>query len=171
MLSAAWRVSKLSIVAAIREVAETPPRATGARSGLVGAAAAAAGVAVLALGLRRGDAYLFGIGGNALANGAIGSGATRTTGDNVGAYMQLGYQTVSDSPFGVCGPKGMDAGLTRTLHDAFKRTLDDPNVQASFDKYDQTVIYMNTETYTKFARDSYIAEKATIERLGLANKG
>jgi tripartite-type tricarboxylate transporter receptor subunit TctC len=84
---------------------------------------------------------------------------------------ELGYQTVSDSPFGVCGPKGMDTGLTRTLHDAFKRTLDDPNVQASFDKYDQTVIYMNTEAYTKFARESFVAEKATIERLGLANKG
>ena len=84
---------------------------------------------------------------------------------------ELGYQTVSDSPFGVCGPKGMDAGLTRTLHDAFKRTLDDPAVQASFEKYDQTVIYMNTEQYTRFARESYATEKATIERLGLANKG
>ena len=90
---------------------------------------------------------------------------------NVPTLDELGYQTVSDSPFGVCGPKGMDAGLTRMLHDAFKKTLDDANVQASFDKYDQTTIYMNTETYTKFARDSYIAEKATIERLGLTNKG
>jgi tripartite-type tricarboxylate transporter receptor subunit TctC len=84
---------------------------------------------------------------------------------------ELGYQTVSDSPFGVCGPKGMDAGLTRTLHDAFKKTLEDPAVMTAFDKYDQTVIYMNTETYTKFARDSFVAEKSTIERLGLANKG
>ena len=83
---------------------------------------------------------------------------------------ELGYQTVSDSPFGVCGPKGMDAGLTRTLHDAFKKTLDDPAVLAMLDKFDQTVIYMNTETYTKFARDSFVAEKATIERLGLATK-
>jgi len=29
---------------------------------------------------------------------------------------------------------------------------------------------MNTETYTKFARDSFLAEKLTIERLGLAAK-
>jgi tripartite-type tricarboxylate transporter receptor subunit TctC len=90
---------------------------------------------------------------------------------NVPTLDELGYQTVSDSPFGVCGPKGMDAGLTRTLHDAFRKTLDDPAVMTAFDKYDQTVIYMNTETYTKFARDSFVAEKATIERLGLANKG
>jgi tripartite-type tricarboxylate transporter receptor subunit TctC len=83
---------------------------------------------------------------------------------------ELGYKTVSDSPFGVCGPKGMDPGLTRTLHDAFKKTLEDPAVMASFDKYDQTVIYMNTEDYTRFARESFVAEKATIERLGLAAK-
>ena len=89
---------------------------------------------------------------------------------NVPTLDELGYQTVSDSPFGVCGPKGMDPALTRTLHDAFRKTLDDPAVQASFEKYDQTVIYMNTETYTKFARDSFVAEKATIERLGLAAK-
>ncbi|WP_296695160.1 tripartite tricarboxylate transporter substrate binding protein [Rhodoferax sp.] len=84
---------------------------------------------------------------------------------------ELGYQTVSDSPFGVCGPKGMDPAITRTLHDAFKKAIEDPAVLAVFEKYDQSVIYMNTETYTKFARDSFVAEKATIERLGLANKG
>ena len=90
---------------------------------------------------------------------------------NVPTLDELGYQTVSDSPFGVCGPKGMDPAVVRTIHDAFKKTLEDPAVLATFDKYDQTVIYMNTEGYTKFARDSFVAEKATIERLGLAGKG
>jgi tripartite-type tricarboxylate transporter receptor subunit TctC len=89
---------------------------------------------------------------------------------NVPTLDELGYKTVSDSPFGVCGPKGMDPAIVRTLHDAFKKTLEDPTVLASFDKFDQTVIYMNTEDYTKFARDSFTAEKATIERLGLAAK-
>jgi tripartite-type tricarboxylate transporter receptor subunit TctC len=56
-------------------------------------------------------------------------------------------------------------------HDAFRKTLEDPVVMASFDKFDQTVIYKNTEDYTRFARESFAAEKATIERLGLANKG
>lgn len=83
---------------------------------------------------------------------------------------ELGYQTISDSPFGVCGPKGMDPAIVKTLHDAFQKTLDDPAVLASFDKYDQSVIYMNTKQYTKFARDSFATEKATIERLGMASK-
>lgn len=99
-------------------------------------------------------------------------GSTRTKRwPNVPTLDELGYKTVSDSPFGVCGPKGMDPAVVRTLHDAFRKTLDDPAVQATFDKFDQTVIYKNTTDYTQFARDSYAAEKATIERLGLANKG
>ena len=88
----------------------------------------------------------------------------------VATLEELGYKTVSDSPFGVCGPKGMDAGLTRTLHDAFKKTLEDPAVLATFDKFDQTVIYMGTEDYTRFAREAFAAEKLTIERLGMAGK-
>ena len=81
---------------------------------------------------------------------------------------ELGYKTVSDSPFGVCGPKGMEPALTRQLHDAFRKTLEDPAVLAIFEKFDQTVIYMGTEQYTKWARETFQAEKATIERLGMS---
>jgi tripartite-type tricarboxylate transporter receptor subunit TctC len=81
---------------------------------------------------------------------------------------ELGYDTVSDSPFGIGGPKGMDPSVTRKLHDAFKKTLEDPLVLASFEKFDQSVIYMGTEEYTKFARDNFQKEKAIIEKLGLA---
>ena len=89
---------------------------------------------------------------------------------NIPTLDELGYKTVSDSPFGVCGPKGMEPGVVRTIHDAFRKTLDDPAVIASFDKYDQTVIYMNTDTYTKWAREQFVSEKATIERLGMTMK-
>jgi tripartite-type tricarboxylate transporter receptor subunit TctC len=83
---------------------------------------------------------------------------------------ELGYKTVSDSPFGVCGPKGMDPAVVKVIHDAFKKTLEDPKVMETFDKYDQSVIYMDTATYTKWARETYEAEKATIERLGMSQK-
>ena len=83
---------------------------------------------------------------------------------------ELGYKTVSDSPFGVCGPKGMDPAVVRKLHDAFKKTLEDPTVLAMLEKFDQSVIYMGTEDYTRWARETYVTEKATIERLGMAAK-
>ena len=83
---------------------------------------------------------------------------------------ELGFKTVSDSPFGVCGPRGMDPAVVKVLHDAFRRTLDDPAVLASFERYDQTIIYMNTADYTRFAQETFEAERATINRLGLAKK-
>jgi len=88
----------------------------------------------------------------------------------VPTLTELGYDTVSDSPFGIGAPKGMEAGLTQRLHDAFKKTLEDPQVLATFEKYDQSVIYMNTADYTRFIQETYQKEKALIERLGLAIK-
>lgn len=89
---------------------------------------------------------------------------------NVPTLNELGYETISDSPFGIGAPRGMDPALTRRLHDAFKKTLEDPAVLATFDKYDQSVIYMNTADYTKFIAEQYVKEKAVIERLGLGVK-
>jgi tripartite-type tricarboxylate transporter receptor subunit TctC len=83
---------------------------------------------------------------------------------------ELGYDTVSDSPFGIGGPKDMDPKVVRKLHDGFKKTLSDPAFLATLDKYDQPVIYMDTEAYTQFILASYVKEKRVIEKLGLAKK-
>jgi tripartite-type tricarboxylate transporter receptor subunit TctC len=64
----------------------------------------------------------------------------------------------------------MDPAITKRLHDAFKTSLEDPAVLTLLDRYDAPVIYLNSADYTKFMRDTYAAEKATIERLGLAYK-
>jgi tripartite-type tricarboxylate transporter receptor subunit TctC len=88
----------------------------------------------------------------------------------VATLNELGYDTVSDSPFGIGGPRGMDPALVRKLQDAFKKTLSDPAVLAAFEKYDQPVIYMDSEEYAKFILSSYVKEKRLIERLGLGMK-
>ena len=80
----------------------------------------------------------------------------------------LGYETVSDSPFGVCGPKDMDPAVVKTLHDAFRRVIDDPAVLQTLEQYNQPIIYLDTAQYTKFAADTFNAERATIERLGMS---
>jgi tripartite-type tricarboxylate transporter receptor subunit TctC len=87
---------------------------------------------------------------------------------NVPTLNELGYDTVSDSPFGIAGPKGMDPKIVRKLQDGFKKTLSDPGVIAAFEKYDQPVIYMDSEAYTQFILASYVKEKRLIEKLGLA---
>ncbi len=86
---------------------------------------------------------------------------------NVPTLQELGYQTVSDSPFGVGGPKGMDPALVKRIHDAFQKSLQDPAVIATLNKYDQPVIYMDTDQYTKFAKETFEEEKQTIQSLGL----
>ena len=83
---------------------------------------------------------------------------------------ELGYDTVSDSPFGIGGPRGMGPAIVRKLQDTFKKTLSDPLVLAALEKYDQPVIYMNSEEYANFILASYVKEKRTIERLGLGMK-
>ena len=83
---------------------------------------------------------------------------------------ELGYDTVSDSPFGIGGPRGMDPAVVRKLQNAFKATLKDPAVLAAMEKYDQPIIYMDSEAYTQFILASYVKEKRVIERLGLGMK-
>jgi len=98
-------------------------------------------------------------------------GSKRTTRwPTVATLNELGYETVSDSPYGVCGPKNMDPAIVKILHDAFKKTLTDPSVLSVFAQFDQPIIEMNTEQYTKYANETFVAERKTIERLGLLNK-
>jgi tripartite-type tricarboxylate transporter receptor subunit TctC len=89
---------------------------------------------------------------------------------SVPTLTELGYDTISESPFGIGGPRGMDPAVTRRLHDAFRKSLEDPALLATFEKFDQSVIYMNSSDYEKFIRDQYVKEKVLIERLGLAMK-
>lgn len=89
---------------------------------------------------------------------------------SVPTLNELGYDTISESPFGIGAPKGLDPAVTRKLHDAFKKTLEDPAVMSAFEKYDQSPIYMNSADYEKFIRDQFVKEKVLIERLGLSMK-
>ena len=83
---------------------------------------------------------------------------------------ELGLGIVSNSPYGIVGPKGMDPAIVRILHDAFRKALDDPEHLKVIDQLDQEIWYKNSEDYARWARESLVSEKALIERLGLAIK-
>ncbi|MBS3995968.1 MAG: tripartite tricarboxylate transporter substrate binding protein [Hydrogenophaga sp.] len=89
---------------------------------------------------------------------------------NVPTVKESGWDTITESPFGIGGPKNMDPAVVRVLHDAFRKTLEDPAVQATLDKFYMPSIYMSTAEYTAYAERTFRNEKATIERLGLAKK-
>ena len=98
-------------------------------------------------------------------------GETRTKRwPNVPTAKELGYGVVSTSPYGIAGPKGMDPAVVKTLHDAFKKAIDDPKHLELLAQLSQDVWYMNSEDYTKWVRDTFGKEKALIDRLGLGAK-
>lgn len=89
---------------------------------------------------------------------------------DVPTVKESGWDTVTESPFGIGGPKNMDPALVKVIHDAFKKTLDDQRVLDTLDKFYQPVIYMDTAEYTAYAARTFAAEKATIDRLKAAGK-
>ena len=80
---------------------------------------------------------------------------------------ELGYETVSDSPFGLAGPRNLDPRAVQVLHDAFRKATEDPNVLKMLERYDQPVVYMSAPEYSEWAKKTFEAERATIERLGM----
>lgn len=89
---------------------------------------------------------------------------------DVPTVKESGWDTVSESPFGIGGPKNMDPAIVKILHDAFRQTLEDQRVLDTLDKFYQPVIYMGTAEYTAYAERTFVAEKATIDRLKAAGK-
>mgnify|MGYP000676872750 CR=1 FL=1 len=88
---------------------------------------------------------------------------------DVPTVKESGWDTISESPFGIGGPKHMPPSVVAVLHDAFKKTLEDPKILDMLDKFSQPVIYMSSDEYTRYAKRTYQTEKATVERLGLAH--
>jgi len=82
----------------------------------------------------------------------------------------MGLGIVANSPYGLVGPRGMDPRVVRTLHDAFKKGLEDPLHLRAVEKYDQEIFYMGSEDYAKWAAETFREERKLIERLGLLAK-
>ncbi len=86
---------------------------------------------------------------------------------DVPTLKEAGFDLVSNSPFGIAGPKGMDPKVVQTLHDAFKKGMEEPAYAEAMKKFDMEPFYMSTADYDKFARDSIRQEAKLVEMLGL----
>ncbi len=89
---------------------------------------------------------------------------------DVPTAKDLGYNVVSQSPYGLVGPKGMDPAVVAKLHDAFKQAMDTPEHAEVMKQLNQAVWYRNGADYKAWAVDTFAKDKALIERLGLAAK-
>ncbi len=86
---------------------------------------------------------------------------------DVPTFRELGYDVLGESTYGIVGPRGMDPGVVRVLHDAFKDALDDPAHLAVLNRFDMPQRYMNTADYTAFAVEQFAEERRTVQELGL----
>jgi tripartite-type tricarboxylate transporter receptor subunit TctC len=94
----------------------------------------------------------------------------RRTRWNAPTVKELGIDTVSNSPYGLVGPKGMSPQVVKALHDAFKSASDDPENMKTLQQLDQAYWYKSSADYRAWAAEMLKAERATIERVGLLLK-
>ena len=85
----------------------------------------------------------------------------------VPTLKELGFGLVATSAYGVAGPKGMDPGVVRVVHDALKEAIADPQHMAVLDRFDMPVAYLGSAAYDAAVRRSYAEEGEVIRRLGL----
>lgn len=81
---------------------------------------------------------------------------------------ELGLDLVQNSPFGIGAPKGTPPAVIKRLHDAFKQAMEQESYVTALKRYDMVPMYMSTAQYQKFAQDTFVKEKALVEKLGLA---
>ena len=85
----------------------------------------------------------------------------------VPTLKELGHDMVVTSPYGVSGPRGMDPGVVRVLHDALKAALFSPANAAVRGQFDMTEKYLDSRDYAEFIARRAEYERAMVQRLGL----
>jgi len=86
---------------------------------------------------------------------------------DVPTLKDLGYPIVSNSPYGLAGPKGMDPAVVKVLHDAFRKALEDPEYLKTLEKFDQEAFYLNSADYAALAKKTIEEEREAVKRLNL----
>jgi tripartite-type tricarboxylate transporter receptor subunit TctC len=95
-------------------------------------------------------------------------GATRTKNwPTVPTLRESGIDLISNSPFGLAGPKEMDPKIVKALHDAFKKGMDEPSYASAMAKLDQELFYLSSEDYRAYAMQQIIEAERFITELGL----
>lgn len=81
--------------------------------------------------------------------------------------QQSGIDLVVASPYGVCGPRGMDPAVTAKLHDAMKEALHDPATRAVMERFNMPLLYLNSADYDAAYRRQYEIERENLRRVGM----
>jgi hypothetical protein len=64
----------------------------------------------------------------------------------------------------------MDPAVVKTLHDAFKKAIDDPKHLEVLEQLNQPLWYRSSDDYRRWASETLAKERTLIEKLGLLAK-
>jgi len=84
--------------------------------------------------------------------------------------LESGQKLVSQSPYGLAGPKGVDPRIVQKLHDALKKGLEDPVHVKVLNDLSQPLLYKNSADYEKYAMELIAEQQDIIQKLGLGAK-
>lgn len=85
----------------------------------------------------------------------------------VPTLREKGIDAVGWSPYGILAPKGTPREIIMTLHDAFKKAVDDPAHQLFLDKFIMPTWYKNPDEFRAWAEKYYVDVLPLLKSAGL----
>ncbi len=71
---------------------------------------------------------------------------------------ELGYKVVHLTPLGLAGPKGLAPDVVKTLHEGFRKAMNDPAFTSVMEELENPLMYLGPEAYEKGWAASYVEE-------------
>jgi tripartite-type tricarboxylate transporter receptor subunit TctC len=81
--------------------------------------------------------------------------------------QEAGIDLVVASPYGICGPRGMDRAVVAKLHDAMRDALDDPATRTVMERYNMPLLYLDSAGYEAAYQRQYVFERESLRRVGM----
>lgn len=86
---------------------------------------------------------------------------------DVPTLREIGIDIAVDSPGGLIGPRGMDAGVVRTLADAFRTAAQEPAHLQFLERMDQPLLLRDGDAYRDLMQRTMEEERVLLRRLNL----
>jgi tripartite-type tricarboxylate transporter receptor subunit TctC len=89
---------------------------------------------------------------------------------NAVTFEERGYDTTVGASFGIVAPKGTPKEITKKLHDAFKKSVEDPRYEDACKKLGAFKAYASGEEFLNRIKKEYEVRGKILRELGLAKK-
>ncbi|WP_163851910.1 Bug family tripartite tricarboxylate transporter substrate binding protein [Pseudooceanicola aestuarii] len=86
---------------------------------------------------------------------------------DVPTLRDAGVDAHKNAYIGIVAPKGTDAAIVQTLHDAFRKALEDPKVVEALGKQAFDISYGSSEDYARTIKDDFDQNGELLRRAGL----